>query len=468
MAEDQTTDALADELRTPDEIFAAALDEYVGCKRPYSLIHRGGKELHSPRSFDLQYNRVVNAMIAHDPSKQHERYYDHAARLAIASEMPVVRTICYRPGSAEFVDDMYNMWDDPQIEPLVGIPQIFFDHLNYLIPNKRERALLVLWLAWIVQHPEQKVMWAILLVGRGGTGKSWIGKLMERILGAMNVVLVSQEDAILSTFNGFSENKRLIFLHETPPDEMAKLLDKVKGLITESHISINRKGIERYEAENFANLFAVSNEMVKVNRTNRRWGALQAADDPVGVDDRGRPTEATKEYYARLWDVVPPDGSVTDEARRVLNYLLSVDLTKFDHAIAPETGTKDEAAEASDGDGGLQARINEAYRDRTGPFRFDLLSVEEVRQHCGGAPDKAMAAALEEVGCRKLKRSDGRAVQITLGRERPRLWAISKSVAAQHTATETGALAELYRAMRSGAAKVEAMAGADADNDFGI
>jgi hypothetical protein len=194
---------------------------------------------------------------------------------------------------------------------------------------------------------------------------------------------------------------------------------------------------------------------------------FQAADDPFDVDDRGRPTDATKAYYERLWAVVPPDGSINDEARRILNYLQTVDLAKFDHAIAPETGAKNEAAEASDGDGGLQARINEAYSDRAGPFRFDLLTVEEIRKHCGGAPDKVMAAALEETGCRKLKRADGRSVQITLGRERPRLWAVSKSAAERYSETDTGALAELYRAMRQGAGKVETMVTAEPD-EFGL
>ncbi len=53
--------------------------------------------------------------------------------------------------------------------------------------------------------PEQKVMYAILIIGREGSGKSWLGKFMERLFGADNVVLISEEDAVTGIFNGFSE-----------------------------------------------------------------------------------------------------------------------------------------------------------------------------------------------------------------------------------------------------------------------
>ena len=59
-------------------------------------------------------------------------------------------------------------------------------------------------------------MYAILIIGRGGTGKSWLGKLMERLFGADNVVLISEEDVVTCTFNGFSENKRLVSCTKLP------------------------------------------------------------------------------------------------------------------------------------------------------------------------------------------------------------------------------------------------------------
>jgi hypothetical protein len=441
---------------TPEEKFAAALGEHVGCVKPYCLIRRADKEMVSPRSFDMEYNRVVNEVEGLGRGKGC-KYPDMAAKAAIASPaLEVVRTVCYRPDGAPIIDRKFNMWTDPQIEPLPGRPEIFLEHVNYLIPNKRERRLLLSWLAWIVQHPERKVMYAILIVGRGGTGKSWLGKLMERIFGAGNVVLISEEDVVTSTFNGFSENKRLVFLHETPPKQMAELLDKVKGLITEKGIIINRKGIERYPAENFANLMAISNDDVKINLTNRRWAVIRAADDPVGCDERGQPTSEHTDYYSRLWGVLPDDGTVTDEARRILHYLKNVDLAKleFDHLVAPLTGTKEEAAEIDDD---VQARVANAYHHREGPFRFNLLTTGEVARHIGGVFDgRTLTTAMQEVGCRKL-RVNGRDVQVWIDGKRLRLWAINSAVAKHHAGTDLEEIKTIYKNERAGKPAVKPM-----------
>lgn len=447
---------MTDPQQTPEGKFAAALGEYVGCVKPYCLIRRADKEMVAPRSFDMEYNRVVNEVEGLGRGKGC-KYADQAAKAAIASPaLEIVRTICYRPDGESVIDRKFNMWVDPRIEPLAGKPTIFLEHMEYLVSSEVERRLLISWLAHVVQHPDQKAMYAILIIGRGGTGKSWLGKLMERLFGADNVVLISEEEVVTSTFNGFSENKRFVFLHETPADKMADLLNKVKGLVTEREIHINRKGIERYKAENLASLMAVSNESVKIDLTDRRWVVIRAADDPVGADDRGQAdTPEHDAYYTRLWNVVPVDGTVTDEARRVLHYLRTFDLSKFNPLTAPLTGAKEEAAETGDK---LQARIVTASRDRTGPFQFTLLTAENVAKHVGGAYDgNTLATAMEAVGCRKLRRPDGRDVQVTIDGTRPRLWAINPTVAKQHANTSTVELVAIYKAERNGKSAAEPM-----------
>ena len=299
---------------TPEEQFTAALSEHIGCVKPFCFIRRADKELIAPNSFNMEYTRVVNAIEGLGCGKG-AKYTDNAAKAAITSTgLEIVRTITYRPDGEPIIDRKFNMWTDPLIKPLKGEPTIFLEHINYLIPNKAERKLLLQWLAWIVQHPDEKVMYAILIIGRGGTGKSWIGKLMERIFGADNVVLISEENVVTGIFNGFSQNKRFVFLHETPPKKLEELLDKVKGLITETHLHIRLMRQDYFKAENFANLMAVSNEPVKINLTNRRWGLVQAADDPYAPDK----TPEHKAYYSRLFNVVPKDGTITDEARQVV------------------------------------------------------------------------------------------------------------------------------------------------------
>jgi hypothetical protein len=435
------------------EQFNAALAAHVGCVKPYCFIRRADKEMLAPRSFDMQYNRVVNAIDGVGSGKG-AKYRDNAAKAAIASfGLAVAHSICYRPDGPPMIDGKFNMWSDPGIEPLEGTPTIFLEHVDYLIPVERERRLLLQWLAWMVQHPEQKIMWALLIVGRGGTGKSFVGRLMERLLGAENVALISEEDTVTSTFNGFSENKRLVFLHETPPDQMGKLLTSVKGLITEKITNVNRKGIERYKAENFANLMAVANDMPEgIEQTNRRWGVIGAADDAVGADVRGQGGPEHARYYKRLWGIIPPDGSVTDELRRVLHYLRNLSLAKFDPLVAPLTETKEEAAETDK----IFAKVAPAYRDHKGPFRFNLLTAEDAARHLATACDRELTDAMQEAGCRRIRRANGRAAQVTMpDGTRPRMWAINPAVAKQYADTSTAELVRLYEEERAAKPKAK-------------
>jgi uncharacterized protein DUF5906 len=320
---------------------------------------------------------------------------------------------------------------------------------------------LLQWLAWIVQHPDEKVMYAILIVGRGGTGKSWLGTLMERIFGADNVVLISEDNMVTGIFNSFSQNKRLVFLHETPPDEIEKLLHKVKGLITQQHIHIRLMRQDYFKVENVANLMAISNEDVKIDLSNRRWAVIRAADDPYAPDH----TPQHAAYYKRLFAVVPKDGSITDEARRVVGYLRNLPLEGFDPLVAPLTGAKQEAAESGD-DGLIRARITNAYAAKEGPFRFDLLTAEDVAKHVSGGSGRGLTEPMHDLGCRKLRRADGRDVQVTIEKARRRLWAINPKVAQHHINTDPDELVRLYLEERKGKPNVAPMPTPDYDDDI--
>src|ERR1700684_478070 len=94
---------------TPEEQFYAALGAHVGCAKPYCLIRRADKEMVSPRSFDMKFNRVVNEIEGIGSGKGC-KYSDQAAKAAIASPaLEVVDTICYRPDGAPIIDDKFNM-----------------------------------------------------------------------------------------------------------------------------------------------------------------------------------------------------------------------------------------------------------------------------------------------------------------------------------------------------------------------
>jgi len=151
--------------------FREELAGFRYCLDPPSFIRRADKKMISEKSFNGRYAPLVNRI-----PKLEARYKDSAPKLAISqSVLERIDGTCYRPGEPDICGNLLNMWQDPKIEPLGEEPTIFLQHMDYLIPNQRERDLALNWLAWCVQKPAEKQMFALLIVDDGGTGKGWIG-----------------------------------------------------------------------------------------------------------------------------------------------------------------------------------------------------------------------------------------------------------------------------------------------------
>lgn len=455
------------EQKSPFARFKDIAAAHVGCKDPVCFIQRSNKGVTSSRAFNMTYSLQSNAAVL--GMQDVARYRDNAAKFAMSlPELQRVTGMCYRPENyAEMISGKFNMWIDPQVEELDEEPTIFLEHMAYLIPNDEERRLFVQWLAWCIRHPDQKIMFAVLIVGRGGTGKSWIGYLLEKILGKENVVLLRSEDAATEKFNGFSENKRVAFIHEIQPKSTkVNLTERVKGLITEETIDIRRPFIDRYWVENRTNLIAISNHDVPLLLNDRRWLVIRAADDVFAADDVGKFTPESKAYYDRLFGCLK-----RDEPRRVLHYLRHVvGLKGFDgKALAPITNAKEEIADG--GDDTPQARIARAYKERSGVFAFDLFTAKGVAQSIlgEGTADRGTSTWMEEAGCRVIRPRDGVKFNVPIAGGRSQVWAINKRVAAMYADATPKAIADAYAKERQAAADElasEVQDAAPADDDL--
>ena len=98
----------------------------------------------------------------------------------------------------------------------------------------------------------------------------------------------------------------------------------------------------------------------------------------------------------------------------------------------------------------MQARVAIAYANHEGPFKFNLLTSDDVAKYLSVSNGKTLTTAMEEVGCRKIRRTDGREAQVTMDGRRPRLWAINLAVAKHHIDTTVEDLVALYKTERSG------------------
>src|SRR5258705_13619423 len=181
--------------------------------------------------------------------------------------------------------------------------------------DKLAREHLINWLACVVQYPDKKLMHAVLLLGNKRTGKSWFAELLKVILGAHNCSEPSKK-RVASEFNGWLANKLLVIIHELREKGARGLYDELKEYITQGTTSINLKGIEAHEVDNFAAFLTITNhdDAIPIDDNERRYLVIRCADDPRF----GKGTDASTAYYNRLFRCIGTSDEPGDEARKFL------------------------------------------------------------------------------------------------------------------------------------------------------
>ena len=115
---------------------------------------------------------VATAFIEHEKSKRAVSTMYH----------PVNRN--HDHGVVEKLGQMYvNTYIPPNWEQTDETPAVFIEHMEYLIPNDREREVFYDWLAYKIQNPVSR-SYAIVMVAEDayGTGRSWIGRLLDKMM----------------------------------------------------------------------------------------------------------------------------------------------------------------------------------------------------------------------------------------------------------------------------------------------
>lgn len=82
----------------------------------------------------------------------------------------------------EYGQRFVNTYVPPNWDETAEVPNVFLEHCQYIIPSHDERETFYNWLAYKVQNPESR-SYAIVMIAEGyGTGRSWIGRLIGKML----------------------------------------------------------------------------------------------------------------------------------------------------------------------------------------------------------------------------------------------------------------------------------------------
>lgn len=275
-------------------------------------------------------------------------------------------SLTYLPKGPEMPDGerggRYNIWRPSGVKPTPGDVSWFLEHVEYLVPDECERRAVLDYLAHLVQRPEQKIHFALVIRGEQGTGKSAVGELMSRIIGKSNVTRPSN-DELLDKWTGWQEGAQLAVIEELMTLGKLEVTNRLKPLITDPTLRIQEKYQTTYTIENRLNLLCFTNhrDALRIEQGDRRWFIVFS------------PAKAREHaYYRRLFAHLNGDGPA-----HVAHWLMERDLSSFDaKGHAPATAAKEEMRELSMGE--AEATLLSLFRDSAEPFDFDLVTTEEL------------------------------------------------------------------------------------------
>lgn len=221
-------------------------------------------------------------------------------------------------------------------------PEIFLDHIDFLLPDDMERDLFLDWLAYKFQNPAKR-SYAVVMVADGfGVGRSWLKTMLSKALqgkveSATLPQLIGKGTSAENTYNDWAVGCQFLVIEEAK-DNMEKE-DFYNGYETFKlrvdtrvvPLRVNPKYGRTRDDFMFFNALIFSNhsDAMAIPLDDRRICALS---------NPGARADAT--YYDAL------EASLdSSEPQRVYWYLMHRDLSSYDHVYPPMTPAKRAMAE---------------------------------------------------------------------------------------------------------------------------
>jgi hypothetical protein len=308
---------------------------------------------------------------------------------------------------------------DPRQAAVMG--KAILDHTRLLFGSGREGTLLIDWMAYQVQNPGTKILWAPFIQGAEGCGKTLYAVVMRAVLGETNVKEVAPNVVLNSDWNEWASDTQLVVFEEirVAGESRHAVMNKIKPLITNSTISINQRNKDTRTVPNFANYFIASNyqDALAINENDRRYFVLFAEQQT-----REQVAAIGQAYYHGLYELIRAN------AAGLRSFLLDWPITdEFNPMQCPQTRFKSGMVEAASTP--LQQAVMQELADGVNPLcKSDLVSLKVLRdlidlEHrgVGKFSDQALASVLRDAGFV----SAGRA---RIGGDRHTLWSRGLSV----------------------------------------
>jgi len=230
-----------------------------------------------------------------------------------------------------------------------GDVSVFLTHVRKLLPL--DNNILLDWMAYKVQNPGKCMLWAPVIIGTYGNGKTTIADAMMMVMGKRHSALVQSSD-VDNKFNGWVFGNTFAVINDFKVGVKRDVIEILKPLITDRMIAYQKKGVDSDLCRNMLGIMITSNHRDAVIKTkdDRRYATFitpqESKEDVLrdGMDSN---------YFERL-DVFMRD---TRTASYLRHYFLNRAVGHHPNR-APDTSSTLLAIQASMG--GVEQEIMEA------------------------------------------------------------------------------------------------------------
>lgn len=401
------------------------IKHFTGCV--YILdVHRvlvPGGALLKPEQFNAWYGGHMFQMTP-DGTKPTKKAFE-ALTECMVHTFPRAETAVFRPDLPTGTitpEGAVNIYVKPNVPMRPGDVSRFTDFLERLLPSKRDRDILIAYMAACVQYPGVKFQWAPVLQGTEGNGKSLAASCVAYAVG-QDYTHEPRASQLAEKFNGYLEAKLFILVEEVHMGGRREMLDELKPYITNRRIELRGMAQEKRMIDNVANWFFCTNhrDAVLKSRNDRRYAVFFTAQQTA--DDIRRDGMAGG-YFPALYTWLR-SGGYAHVAHWLATMTIPDDLNPATLCHrAPDTSSTEAAVSASTG--ALEAEILEAVESEAVGFRGGWISSHAldrlIRERGFKVARPKIGTILSEMGYtswgrspRALMREDGK---------RPVLWCI--------------------------------------------
>lgn len=249
--------------------------------------------------------------------------------------LPRVLGSSFKPVPEKFFEDRGVLFANtfvpfaPDVPDSFEMPEILEEYLSRIFMNAQDRRYVTEWMADIIQNPFRRPMWAIVLTGDQGSGKSSIFRLVSAALGYRHTWEHNQYAPAFEKFSEVLPDHLLVSFDDAVSGR--DTYQKLKQAITRTSMSVQIKGVQKPVMRDvYARILICSNSPrpLTIEEGDRR---LYVAEP---CRHKGGPEE-TAAFFVRFNEWLEQPSSPTV----IYHWLKSIDLTDFVHGSTVKTET---------------------------------------------------------------------------------------------------------------------------------